>query len=1649
MSLKSRYTLFLIAAMTLGMQSQQAFAQSGEGVDDKTPAPIVFLVLDTSGSMNQSFGDPAQNNTRLTKALGEIIGESTNREGDKLVRADRALNHPNGQETFSMPYPVWNTTTKKYSYVNKSIYMNSQIAIPKNNTSGMGNDTLNKDNNYKALDGDYANNGIIQDYIDRVKFGMAGMAVGSAGSGDGTDSVFKAAVEAAGGSTDGAVLRFTLIWGHKQNQCSYTDLDSHVYIYPPGSSTWSNHIYYSTPQGKLDVDNLSPASRSDTVQYTVCVDKTTQAYYECLNDKTSADKAKRMRCTNISSDMKVGVENVRWMESDLNSIEDKTTFVYKIRTYETRDNSSKECDYDDNDFTIEIAFRDKNGCITSSTYDYTQRLANHTDYTIATVMYHKDTETFELLGNSVNGNLEDTSKDVVKGAPDYIYGYPKNANKKYKNYGLDLSNEEYKRGKDCTFDTGMWSSHENASAPLFYPSANDDQIAESNNALIRAARTYVATAATPIGPVLADLYFMFGGKGYNSSEPSKSDTFSQADPMLTKNVGIENSAGAEIVDTVYNCRKKSVIFISDGTPEGGGVFDETTASGEIVGDPDKHGHQQAVWLDAWHLSKSDIKVYVVGYAEFDGLDPAKETIEVKVTNSDGTIETQTKPNPAHVLNMMAWKGGTCRNPVTNELLDPNKDQDYENLLKNSSVKDRTCFYNAKDSTALRKAIVNALSDTLSDTRSRTKIATTTAIGTVKNTKPNPDTSLDEYTNGYYNVYSGYKITFGSIYQSQLNRETYTCDKEEGEFTHDDTQYLDLTSRLRCRLTETGVTDCATSTPCATSSLSADDRTATNTCIDHRNIFTGDYSENRYQVAPKNISLRHANAGIVKDAKGDGTETSTLNFLKNSNTSVTCANEYSKTLGQFVTSANYILSPYNCVTDFDCASNDGPQLVCDLGRCVNPDLYKLTPCTGNSGSSLCIDGYLRSKGVECNTHNDCNPAETGKVCHAGSCMPGTVIGCDMRHFIATQPLGAIDYATPVIVNPPNRPLGGLYKTFAQKYWNRDTLLMVGANDGMLHAFVLGDNNKNPATSRYVVGEDKYQFHVSDNADDKKGSIVPNKLLVDQVKEGDEIWGFIPKTVLPNLHKLTNFGMQNHVNATPVVADVLKPAASETETAEFRTVIVGGLRTGGRGYYALDITDPAKPEILWEIDHQWRLPKGSAAVELSMLDPTNEIKENELETKTDYPFIQLGWTYAEPLITKVLIDGVAEPVAILPGGQPQSGDDTNKNTSSVSSPNAVGKTLYIVRLFPKNEDGSDLLVKTFHFKNTVTGAPSVYPNNFNATAQHIYVGDSKGAIYRLNVSDPTNPKNSPDNWGDHDGDGHEIPVFEPEKLEVMGKLPYDKITHRPAVALYKQQNGRPIIMVSVGTGSNDRFHVNVTENDTTSDHNYIATFFDVPDNMGKYTFGDGALGIKSSVYVFNPPKALKPTDPSKSSTDQKLNVYISDPRVKEGTSPFDKRQKMTGAPIIYNYSAYFPTFIASEDSANVCAVGHAAIYQMLPPDKTQQYAVLSGNVQNNDKKVNKDDTEVPFESKSIYELPAGTKIYGLEITDQMYCAGKNGKFAAPQLVAQIGGSSKGSNTADAETNKLSQKSADNNIQSFNLNLDGIQAEPKSIKWASVYE
>ncbi|WP_207882345.1 pilus assembly protein [Pseudomonas sp. 30_B] len=118
--------------------------------------------------------------------------------------------------------------------------------------------------------------------------------------------------------------------------------------------------------------------------------------------------------------------------------------------------------------------------------------------------------------------------------------------------------------------------------------------------------------------------------------------------------------------------------------------------------------------------------------------------------------------------------------------------------------------------------------------------------------------------------------------------------------------------------------------------------------------------------------------------------------------------------------------------------------------------------------------------------------------------------------------------------------GDYRAFASAQAGRDDQVYVGANDGMLHAF--------------------------------------------NTKSGVETFAYVPTPVIPNLHMLTDRRYASepghhryYVDGSPAVSDVYFGGA-------WHRVLVGTLGAGGRGVFALDITDPDAVSLLWEFTAQ---------------------------------------------------------------------------------------------------------------------------------------------------------------------------------------------------------------------------------------------------------------------------------------------------------------------------------------------------------------------------------------------------------------------------------------------------------------------------------
>ncbi|MGM9483691.1 PilC/PilY family type IV pilus protein [Roseateles sp. NT4] len=137
----------------------------------------------------------------------------------------------------------------------------------------------------------------------------------------------------------------------------------------------------------------------------------------------------------------------------------------------------------------------------------------------------------------------------------------------------------------------------------------------------------------------------------------------------------------------------------------------------------------------------------------------------------------------------------------------------------------------------------------------------------------------------------------------------------------------------------------------------------------------------------------------------------------------------------------------------------------------------------------------------------------------------------------------------------------YDTFKTTYANRQPMVYVASNDGMVHA-----------VNGSLTGTDA----------------------------GKEVWAYVPGDLFngpngtPSVDGLASIGnptFSHHflVDATPLTIDLdFGGTYGGSGTADWRTILVAGLGKGGKAIYALDITDPASvtseavaaQKVLWE-------------------------------------------------------------------------------------------------------------------------------------------------------------------------------------------------------------------------------------------------------------------------------------------------------------------------------------------------------------------------------------------------------------------------------------------------------------------------------------
>ncbi len=295
----------------------------------------------------------------------------------------------------------------------------------------------------------------------------------------------------------------------------------------------------------------------------------------------------------------------------------------------------------------------------------------------------------------------------------------------------------------------------------------------------------------------------------------------------------------------------------------------------------------------------------------------------------------------------------------------------------------------------------------------------------------------------------------------------------------------------------------------------------------------------------------------------------------------------------------------------------------------------------------------------------------------------------------------------------------YAAFKSANSGRIPMLYVPGNDGMLHAFYAGANIADP------LG-------------------------------GKEAWAVIPSIVLPKLYRLADDNYKdNHaffVDGTPSVSDVY-----DTGSGTWKTILVAGLNNGGKGYYALDVTDPLSPKGLWEF--KWNSAvcpwaAGNTAIGAAAGNTSD---------------CHLGQSYGRPLITK-LANGTW--VVMVTSGY-----------NNVNAPSQAGDGvgyLYVI-----NASNGQIIHKIPTGVGDATTPSGLAQINgyadlaeVNNMTLRVYGTDVLGNIWRFDVNDSINPG------------GREATLLGTAKDS--GGTP-QPITVRPELSI---KDGNPMVFVATG-------------------------------------------------------------------------------------------------------------------------------------------------------------------------------------------------------------------------------------------------------------
>lgn len=497
-------------------------------------------------------------------------------------------------------------------------------------------------------------------------------------------------------------------------------------------------------------------------------------------------------------------------------------------------------------------------------------------------------------------------------------------------------------------------------------------------------------------------------------------------------------------------------------------------------------------------------------------------------------------------------------------------------------------------------------------------------------------------------------------------------------------------------------------------------------------------------------------------------------------------------------------------------------------------------------------------------------------------------------LITQPalrqMGAVMHSYPVLVTNKGK-LSYNTTDKVMESTNREDYILFGTTQGLLHVV---DAN---------TGVEKFAF-------------VPNE-MVDNQKDAFR------------LSNVTTGGMQKLFYGidgawaldTRYVVDAsgnLTVGNGRTTSQKGWQIAYGGLRMGGRSYYALDLSDINSPTLKFHID------------------PATQKVYNGSSSKTFSQLQYMGQSWSKPSIAWVNWGGVRKRVMFVGGGYDAGGDDGDARTNGVkglyegyeshiyNQPNKKGAGVYMF-----DADNGDLLwwasanasstsavttesgvIATQHndLKYSVASQIRTVDRDGDDLVDHLYFGDLGGQVFRIDL----------DNKQGKIGAVPKTPV---RLLNLNAAEKSPRFYDMPSFSLYNA-GGETFALISIGSGNRSEPLRDYTTTTAGYDYDSIYNVYD-KDVARRDLFNRAATAPLKTESVIKT-QLGEITDSNRFSTTNPVAPYSGkgwfyrfqnctagvDGALTNCSSYKKQSEKVFGTPLVMNYKLYVSTFDASK-------------------------------------------------------------------------------------------------------------------------------------------